>query len=97
MIKVNNSMGMLGALFIMTIASSLFLHISNYSDMKDFINDFLQGLQRCADHIKKWYEAGKNSLLNDEIFLAEHNKMNCAEIKPHLKKPEGLEMEDIDL
>ena len=62
-----------------------------------FINDFSQGLQRCADHIKKWYEAGKNSLLNDEIFLAEHNKMNCAEIKPHLKKPEGLEMEDIDL
>ena len=36
-------------------------------------------------------------MLNDEIFLAEHNKMNCAEIKPHLKKPEGLEMEDIDL
>lgn len=37
---VNNSMGMLGALYIITIAISLFLQISNYSDIRDFVNDF---------------------------------------------------------
>lgn len=35
--------------------------------------------------------------MNDEIFLAEPNKMNYTEIKPHLKNPEGLEVEDVNL
>ena len=40
MIKVYNSMGMLGAIYIISIAISLFLQISNYSDIKGFFNDF---------------------------------------------------------
>lgn len=37
---VNKAMGMLGPVYIITIAISLFLQISNYSDIRDFINDF---------------------------------------------------------
>lgn len=40
MIKVNNAMGMWGALFIITLTISLFLQISSYSNIKDFLSDF---------------------------------------------------------
>ena len=38
--KISNHMGMWGALFIITLTISLFLQISSYSNIKDFLSDF---------------------------------------------------------
>lgn len=40
LLVVNSAMGMIGAIFILTLAISLFLQIKNYSMIKDFIQDF---------------------------------------------------------
>ena len=39
-LEINSSMGMLGAVFILTLALSLFLQIKNYAIISDFMYDF---------------------------------------------------------
>lgn len=52
LLKVSNAMERLGAIFIITIAISLFLQIKDLSDMKDFLADFKSGTNGFTSQVK---------------------------------------------
>ena len=53
-LEINSAMGMLGAIFILTLALSLFLQIKNYAVISDFMYDFRSMLTPHSNRVRKY-------------------------------------------
>ena len=58
--EINNAMGMWGAVFILTIAVSLFLQINDFSNITDFMSDFRNVTGKYSSNIRENVNAAVN-------------------------------------
>ena len=68
LLVVNSAMGMLGAVFVLTITISLFLQIRDYSNIRDFMRDFRGGTSKYRETVRQDINAAKD----DTVVLVEN-------------------------
>ena len=74
--EINNAMGMWGAVFILTIAVSLFLQINDFSNITDFMSDFRNATGKYSSDIRE----NVNAAVNDASSRIQETVENVKDI-----------------